>query len=109
MPARSSSTSPKICAFGARSDAEAYQEMEARIATAPQTLHAKALADVLATLGRLTDDIEATPEPATPEPPPKWLRESLLYVVRLPAEEVEAMDRAAAGQVWSDYTTGKGR
>lgn len=35
--------------------------------------HTKALAEVLATLGRLTDDIQATPEPTAPSPPPKWL------------------------------------
>lgn len=99
----------EIWAFGARSDAEVYHEMEARIATAPRTLHTKALADVLATLGRLTHDIEATPEPTTPEPPPKWLRESLLYVVRLPVDQVDAMNREAAEQIWSDYTTGQGR
>lgn len=99
----------EVWAFGARSDAEVYQEMETRIATAPQTLHTKALADVLATLGRLTDDIEATPEPAAPEQPPTWLREALLHVIRLPADQVDVMDRAAAEQVWSDYTTGPGR
>jgi mRNA interferase RelE/StbE len=99
----------EVWAFGARSDAAVYQEMETRIATAPQTLHTKALADVLATLGRLTDDLETTPEPAAPEPPPKWLRESLLYVVRLPADQVDAMDRAAAEHAWYDYTTGQGR
>ena len=99
----------EIWAFGARSDAEVYEEMEARIDAAPQTPHTKALADVLATLGRLTDDIEATAEPATPEPPPKWLREALLYVVRVPAAEVDPMTREEAEQVWSDYTTGQGQ
>jgi mRNA interferase RelE/StbE len=99
----------EVWAFGARSDAEVYKEMEGRIATAPQTLHTKALADVLATLGRLTNDLGATPESAAPEPPPKWLRESLLYVVRLPADEVDAMNREAAEKVWLDYTTGQGR
>ena len=83
--------------------------MEDPIATGPQTLHTKAIADVLATLGRLPNDIEATPEPATPEAPPTWLREALLYVVRLPADQVGAMDRAAAEQVWTDYTTGQGQ
>lgn len=99
----------EIWAFGARSDAEVYREMEARISTAPRTSHTAALADVLVTLGRLTDDIEATPEPTAPEPPPKWLRESLLYVVRLPVDQVDAMDRSEAEQVWSDFTTGEGR
>ena len=99
----------EIWAFGARSDAEVYEEMKGRIATAPRTPQTKALADVLATLGRLTDDIEATAEPATPEPPAKWLREALQYVVRVPAAEVDAMTGKEAEGVWSDYTTGQGR
>ena len=99
----------EIWAFGARSDAEVYEEMESRIAAAPQTPNTQALADVLATLGKLTDDLEATPEPLAPEPLPKWLRESLLYVVRLPAAQVDALSRADADRLWLDYTTGQGR
>lgn len=95
----------EIWAFGARSDAEVYAEMNARIATAPQTPHTQALTDVLATLGRLTDNIEAIPEAAAPETPPKWLLEALFYVVRLPAARVESMTREDAEQAWLDYTT----
>ncbi len=99
----------EIWAFGARSDVEVYEEMQSRIATAPQTPQTKALAHVLATLGKLTDDLEAAPEPATPEPLPKWLRESLLYVVRLPAAQVDVLTRTEADQLWLDHTTGHGR
>lgn len=98
----------EVWAFGARSDAEVYEEMQGRIATAPPTQQTKALADVLATLGKLTDDLKATPEPATPEQLPKWLRESLLYVVKLPATQVDALTRHQADQLWLDYTTGHG-
>jgi mRNA interferase RelE/StbE len=99
----------EVWAFGARSDAEVYEEIKGRIASAPQMPHTKALAEVLATLGRLNDDIQATPEPIEPDPPPQWLRESLLYVVRLPLDQVDGMTREAAEQVWADYTTGRGR
>lgn len=99
----------EIWAFGARSDAAVYEEMQNRIATAPQTPQTKALTDVLATLGKLTEDLEAAPEPATPGPLPKWLRESLLYVVRLPAAQVDALTRHEADQLWLDYTTGQGQ
>ena len=98
----------EIWAFGARSDAEVYAEMSGRIATAPETPATKALADVLATLGRLGADLNPTPEPAAPDQLPKWLRESLLYVVRLAPADVDVMTRETAEQVWSDYTTGQG-
>lgn len=87
---------------------EMYQEMAARIATALQNPPHQG-ADVLAPLGRLTDNTEAAPELATPEPPPKWLQESLLCVVRLPADQVDAIDRDGAEQVWLDHTRSKGR
>ena len=99
----------EVWAFGARSDAEVYEEMKGRIATAPRMPHTKALAEVLAILSGLTNDIQATQEPIAPEPPPKWLREALLYVVRLPSNQVDPMTREAAEQVWIDYTTGRGR
>ena len=98
----------EIWAFGARSDAEVYAEMGGRIAAAPETPVTKALADVLATLGRLGADLDPTPEPSPPEPPQKWLREALLYVVRLPADEVDAMNRETAERVWLNYTTRQG-
>lgn len=98
----------EIWAFGARSDAEVYAEMGSRVATAPQTPQTKALVDVLATLGRLGDGLDATPEPVAPQPPQPWLRDSLLYVVKLSAVEVDAIDHEAALRVWSDYTTGQG-
>ncbi len=96
----------EIWAFGARSDAEVYTEMEDHIAAAPQTSHTLALAGVVATLGRLGEGLDPTPEPVSPEPPPQWLREALLYVVRLPAAEVDTMTREAAELVWNDYTVG---
>lgn len=99
----------EIWAFGTRSDAAVYEEMQDRIATAPQTPRTKALADVLATLGKLTEDLKAAPGPATPGPLPKWLRESLLCVVRLPAAQVDGLTRHEADQLWLDYTTGQGR
>jgi mRNA interferase RelE/StbE len=74
----------EVWAFGARTDAAVYEELEGRLAAASPTPHTRALADVLTTLGRLGDDLDATPEPAAREPPPNWSREAQLYVVRLP-------------------------
>ena len=99
----------EVWAFGARSDAEVYAEMEDRVAAAPETPRTRALADVLTTLGKLTEDLGATPEPAAAQPLPRWLRESLLHVVRLSRVEVDALSRAEADQVWLDYTIGRGR
>ena len=99
----------EIWAFGGRSDAEVYEEMQRRIATAPQTPQTKALADVMSTLGKLSDDLQAVPEPAATEPVPKWLRESLLYVVRLPVAQVDALTREEADRLWLNYTTGQER
>lgn len=94
----------EIWAFGARTDAEVYEEMQGRIASAPQTPQTKALADVLLTLGKLTDDLEAAHEPL-----PKWLRESLQHVVRLPANQVNDLTREEADQLWRNYITGQKR
>lgn len=99
----------EIWALGARSDAEVYEEMQGRIATAPDSPHTKALADVLSTLGELTEDLEAAPEPAAPESLPKWLSESLIHVVRLPRSKVDALTREEADALWQDYITGQGR
>lgn len=98
----------EIWAFGARSDAAIHKEMDERIAAAPETLATRALIDVLGTLGRLGADLDPTPEPTAPESPPAWLRQALLHVVRLPPDEVEAMNRETAERVWSDYTLGQG-
>ena len=78
------------------------------MAAAPRTRATTALAEVLDTLGKLTDDLEAEPPPTEPERPPKWLRESLLYVVRLPADQVDGLTRVEAEQLWLGYTTGQG-
>lgn len=99
----------EVWAFGARSDAEVYDEMHTRVAAAPQTARTAALADVLVTLGKLTEDLQAAPEPTAPEQLPKCLREALLYVMQLPAAQVDGLTRHEADQLWLDYTTGRGR
>lgn len=45
----------------------------------------------------------------TSKPTCAALRESLLYVVRLPAAQIDALTRPEADQLWLDYTTGHGR
>ena len=98
----------EVWAVGYRKDGEVYAEIEQRVADAGPSPKARALTDVLALFTKQARDLAATPEPTAPEPVPKWLSDALLYVVRLPAAEVEELSIEAAEQVWADHISGPG-
>ena len=98
----------EVWAIGYRKDGEVYAEIEQRVTDAGSSPRTRALADVLALFTKQARDLAATPEPTKPEPVPKWLTDALLYVVRLPAAEVEEMNLNAAEKVWADHISGPG-
>lgn len=98
----------EIRAVGYRKDSEVYAEIKRRVADAGSSTKTKALTEVLAIFDKQARDLTATPEPKKSEPVPKWLIDALLYVVHLPAAQVEAMSLEEAEKVWTDHISGVG-
>lgn len=98
----------EVWAVGARKDSEVYDEVRARVAAAGDSPTTRSLLEVVERFGKTASGVEATPEPEVPEPVPVWLRECLLYVVRLPAEEVDAMTTDQAHARWEAHIAGQG-
>lgn len=98
----------EVWAVGYRKDSEVYAEIKQRIADAGSTPKTKALSEVLEIFAKQARDLTATPEPDKPEPVPKWLTEALLYVVRIPASQVEGMSLDEAEKAWTDHISGTG-
>jgi mRNA interferase RelE/StbE len=96
----------EIWAVGARAEAEVYAEATLRVRAAAETRPGLVpLAEVIERLGRLAEGVHvATPLPA--EPVPDWLADRLIYTVRLPREEVAAMDLQQAVDTWAKFTAG---
>lgn len=98
----------EVWAVGYRNDSEVYAEIQARVDTAGSSPRTKALTEVLEIFTKPARGLTATPEPAEPEPVPRWLSESLKHVVGIPAEQVEKMTLEDADRAWNDYITGPG-
>lgn len=98
----------EIWAVGYRKDSEVYAEIKQRVADAGPSPKTKALTEVLQIFEKQARDLAATPEPQKPESVPKWLTDALLYVVRLPAPQVEKMSLEEAEKVWTDHISGAG-
>ncbi|MFT4189422.1 MAG: type II toxin-antitoxin system RelE/ParE family toxin [Aeromicrobium sp.] len=99
----------EVWAFGARSDAEVYDEVARRVTESPDSSATAALSEVLARLGKISRGIEATPEPTAADSLslPTWLRDVLLKVVNLPEDQIDAMSEPEAQQAWLDYQMGQ--
>ena len=98
----------EVWAVGYRKEGEVYEEIRRRVADAGPSPRTKALTDVLELFAKQSSDLTATPEPAEPEPVPKWLTDALLYVVHLPAAAVEELSLEEAERAWGDYIAGHG-
>jgi hypothetical protein len=83
-----------------------YAEVNDRIASASDSPTVTALVEVLEQLGKVTQGLDASPEPSN-DALPLWLRDALVKVVGLEPREVDAMNTDDAHQVWLDYTTGQ--
>lgn len=98
----------EVWAVGYRKDSEVYREIKQRVADAGSAPMTKALTEVLELFAKQAVDLTATPEPDKPEPVPKWLSDALLYVVHLPASQVEKMSLEEAEKAWTDHISGAG-
>lgn len=96
----------EIWAIGYRKDSEIYEEVRQRVTNAASSPKTKALTEVLELFGKQAQNLTATPEPKNPEPVPRWLTEVLLYVVRLPASQVEEMSLEEAEAAWAAHVSG---
>lgn len=102
------SRSREVWAVGYRQDNEVYEEIRQRVANAGSSPKTKALMEVLELFAKQASDLTATPEPEKPEPVPKWLTDALLYVVHLPASQVQEMTLEEAEMAWTDHISGAG-
>lgn len=98
----------EVWAVGYRKDNEVYEEIRQRVANAGSSPKTKALTEVLELFAKQASDLTATPEPEKPEPVPKWLTDALLYVVHLPASQVQEMTLEEAERAWTDHISGAG-
>ena len=98
----------EIWAVGYRKDSEVYAEIKQRVANVGSSVKTKALTEVLELFAKQARDLTATAEPENPEPVPKWLTDALLYVVRLPAPQIEEMSLEEAEKAWADHVSGAG-
>lgn len=100
----------EVWAVGYRKDNEVYEEIRRRVADAGASPKTTALTEVLELFAKQARGLTAAPEPETvkPEPVPTWLTEALLYVVRLPASQIEGMTLEEAEKVWTDHISGAG-
>ena len=99
-------TIAEVWAVGARSEAEVYDEMNARIAAAEQTSSTIALAEVIDMLGRhaARDDLVVSVEPRA-DPVPDWLRDRLVHSAGLLTLRSIEMTGEQATQRWDLYMT----
>lgn len=81
----------EVWAAGPRAESEVYDEMNERLAALGDTPEAKALHEIVSTLGRIGRGLDVAPEPGTPEPVPQWLRTALTTTVGLTTAETDAM------------------
>ena len=98
----------EVWAVGYRKDNEVYEEIRQRVANAGSSPKTKALTEVLELFAKQASDLTATPEPEKPEPVPRWLTDALLYVVHLPASQVQEMTLEEAERAWTDHISGAG-
>lgn len=98
----------EVWAVGYRKDSEVYAEIKHRVADAGSSPKTQALTEILELFAKQAGDLTATPEPENSEPVPKWLIDALLYVVHLPASQVEAMSLEEAEMAWTDHISGSG-
>ncbi|MCB1017575.1 MAG: hypothetical protein KDB10_20985, partial [Acidimicrobiales bacterium] len=95
----------EVWAVGARQDAAVYAEMEGRVADLPENPGSRALADVIATLGRTVGAVDQAAREPAGEPVPQWLVERLVHTAGRDEDEVRAMDPEAAMEAWEAFIT----
>lgn len=83
----------EVWAAGARADEQVYQELSARVERAKGDSRpaVRALAAVVAEMGRLYRSVDAAPEPARGPDFPDWLARGLAEVLHLTEREIAAI------------------
>lgn len=83
----------EVWAIGARTDAQVYQELRTRVERAGEDQRAsvRALAPVIAEMGRLYRTIDASPEPERGLAFPEWLARGLSEVLHLTESEIAGL------------------
>lgn len=94
----------EVWAAGARSDAEVYREMRARVARLGNTPRAVALEEVLDALGRVSDGFDARSGPAS-DPVPEWLVSRLVGQAGHPESHVRSLTPEQAMEAWEAWIT----
>lgn len=101
----------EVWAAGARADAEVYAEMKQRLDSLGDAPETRSLKEVVATLGRLSEQFDIAAEPSV-DPVPEWVVNALVSSAGLSPEVVRAMtadDAMAALQAfWSRSPEGSG-
>lgn len=92
----------EVWAFGARSDAEVYSEVQDRVTTLEGSPHTIPLAEALLALGKAAYGLEASTEPVA-DAVPDWLVHTLTSVVKMPRQEVNRLTPDQAQQIWDAY------
>lgn len=93
----------EVWAFGARSDAEVYSEVQDRVTTLEGSPRTIPLAQALSALGKAAYGLEASTETAAADAVPAWLVHTLTSVVKMPHQEVIRLTPAQAQQIWDAY------
>jgi mRNA interferase RelE/StbE len=95
----------EVWAAGARSDAQVYDEMTARVATLADTPVRRSLSDIIEQLGRRAKGLAATAVAAPRSEPEQWLVDRLVHTAGMQAAEVLAMTSEEAVDAWTAYIT----
>lgn len=95
----------EVWAAGARADSEVYEEMSHRVEVmkASGDPKVKALADVIAALGRSLSSANAREEPSSSETLPGWLVEAVRANLRLREAEIENLTQADAQRLLAEH------
>lgn len=85
----------EVWAAGARADAEVYAEMKQRLDSLGDAPETRSLKEVVATLGRLSEQFDIAAEPGA-DPVPDWVVNALVGSAGLNPEDVRGMTTDAA-------------
>jgi mRNA interferase RelE/StbE len=92
----------EVWAVGARSDAEVYDEMVARVTQMPDSPTTLALAQVVERLGKAARDITPAREPDM-DPLPPWLIDNLMHQAGMRADQLVGLTLREAVDLWTEW------
>lgn len=93
----------EVWAFGARKDAEVYDEVQQRVTEMRSDPVTIPLAEAIDALGKVAYGMEAVQEPTTEPVVPEWLVQTLIHVVKMPRAEVQRLTQEQAQQIWDGF------